>query len=211
MKVRDFSPHSTRQTFSPSRSTHCLKCKAVTPEEPGVQMRIIWQGSNRGQFSQTIIWLLVGASQRPGGPANRRRVRPQRPHDPSVLLVPRETLMNWGCSEPFVDSCLWSPNYQFSMVTGIAAILKPVRPLENFLGFRVDTGVAVAVRIGGTLAVPETGCGSMLVFLSTPSSAFTRRPRFVPSLHRGPWPHRVVTRGSSMSDRVSTRIRSQLW
>lgn len=23
-------------------------------------MRIIWQGSNRGQVSQTIIWLLVG-------------------------------------------------------------------------------------------------------------------------------------------------------
>lgn len=91
-----------------------------------MQMRIIWQGSNRGQFSQPIIWLLVGASQRPGGPANRRRVRTagSRGHnDPSAPLLPWEDLRNWGCSESFLESCLWSPNNQFSTVTGIAAIL----------------------------------------------------------------------------------------
>lgn len=33
-------------------------------------MRIILQGSSRGQHSQAVIWLVVGVYQKPGGPAN---------------------------------------------------------------------------------------------------------------------------------------------
>ena len=73
VKVTDFSPHSARQTFSPSRSTHRLKCKAATPEEPGVQNENNLAGFKRRSVQPD--WLLVGASQRPGGPANGRRVR----------------------------------------------------------------------------------------------------------------------------------------
>jgi hypothetical protein len=40
-----------------------------------LQIRIILWGPNRGQLRQAIIWLMVGAFQRPGGPVNGKNVR----------------------------------------------------------------------------------------------------------------------------------------
>lgn len=124
VKVTAFSPHSARQTFSPSRSTHRLKCKAVTPEEPGVQNENNLAGFKRRSVQPD--WLLVGASQRPGGPANGRRVRTAGIRGHMTLRLrfyPGKTSGTGGAQSLFWSLACGPPNNQFSTVTDIAAIL----------------------------------------------------------------------------------------